>query len=397
MAHILDIAHKDLLQLLRDYKTFLFLLLMPILFTFLFGFAFGGFSAGSDSRLPVGILDEDQSWVGEQLQSLLKQSAVIRLVQEPSSRRLLEQKVADDKLAAAIVIPPRYGKVFLRDRSLRLIVITKTESTAWTTIESALLSALSRLDSAARTAAISERLTNGRIPYRYAFDRSLQAWEIPPITILETKSVALQGSKSTNDALAHTSPGMMLQFAIAGLMTCAHILVGERKSRCLQRMLTSAVSRFHILIGHYLAIFTLVFAQFLLLIVFAQFVLKVDYLRLPIATLVMALCAALCIAALGLLIGLLARNEDQAVVFSIVPMFVLAGLGGAWVPLEVTGETFQRIGHLSPVAWAMDGFKNITLRGLGFDSVLLPAAALIGYAGLFFALAFWRMNRLQER
>ncbi len=397
MTHILDIAHKDLLQLLRDYKTFLFLLLMPILFTFLFGFAFGGFGTGSDSRLPVGILDEDRSWVGEQLQSLLKQSEVIRLVPETSSRRLLEQKVADDKLAAAIVIPPRYGKVFLRDRSLRLIVITKTESTAWTTIESALLSALSRLDSAARTAAISERLTNGRIPYRYAFDRSLQAWETPPITILETKSVALQGSKSTNDALAHTSPGMMLQFAIAGLMTCAHILVGERKSRCLQRMLTSAVSRFHILIGHYLAIFTLVFAQFLLLIVFAQFVLKVDYLRLPIATLVMALCAALCIAALGLLIGLLARNEDQAVVFSIVPMFVLAGLGGAWVPLEVTGETFQRIGHLSPVAWAMDGFKNITLRGLGFDSVLLPAAALIGYAGLFFALAFWRMNRLQER
>ena len=44
MRRILDIAAKDLLQLLRDRKTFLFLLIMPILFTFLFGYAFGGFS-----------------------------------------------------------------------------------------------------------------------------------------------------------------------------------------------------------------------------------------------------------------------------------------------------------------------------------------------------------------
>jgi ABC-2 type transport system permease protein len=71
-------------------------------------------------------------------------------------------------------------------------------------------------------------------------------------------------------------------------------------------------------------------------------------------------------------------------------MFLLSGLGGAWVPLEVTGETFQAIGHLSPVAWAMDGVKNISIRGLGIESVMLPALALLGYATLFFALATWR-------
>jgi len=38
----------------------------------------------------------------------------------------------------------------------------------------------------------------------------------------------------------------------------------------------------------------------------------------------------------------------------------------------------------------MDGFKNVIVRGLGIDSVLLPAAALIGYAVLFFGLATWR-------
>lgn len=130
---------------------------------------------------------------------------------------------------------------------------------------------------------------------------------------------------------------------------------------------------------------------------FGQFFLKIDYLRVPEATLLVAFCAALCIAAMGLLIGVLARSEEQAISFSLIPMFVLSGLGGAWVPLELTGETFRAIGHISPVAWAMDGFKNITIRGFGFDSVLFPAAALAGYAVLFFALAVWRLSVAEEK
>ena len=46
MQRILDLTFKDLLQLLRDRMTFLFLLIMPILFTLLFGFATGAFSRG---------------------------------------------------------------------------------------------------------------------------------------------------------------------------------------------------------------------------------------------------------------------------------------------------------------------------------------------------------------
>jgi ABC-type multidrug transport system permease subunit len=67
------------------------------------------------------------------------------------------------------------------------------------------------------------------------------------------------------------------------------------------------------------------------------------------------------------------------------------------VPLEVTGSTFQTIGHVSPVAWAMDGFKNILLRGQGLESALLPSVALVGYAALFFVLAARRLSTAEEK
>jgi len=151
------------------------------------------------------------------------------------------------------------------------------------------------------------------------------------------------------------------------------------------------------LLGHYLAIVTMILCQFVILIVFGQLILKLDYLRAAGATLLVTLASALCIGALGLLIGVLAKSEEQAVMFSLIPMFILAGLGGAWVPLEITGPTFSTIGHISPVAWAMDGFENITSRGLGFSSVLVPAAALLGYTVLFFILAAWRLHKSEER
>ncbi|MBK7319728.1 ABC transporter permease [Candidatus Villigracilis affinis] len=398
MIRILDIAFKDLLQLSRDFKTFMFLLIMPILFTFLFGYAFGGFGGNeSDSRVPVGYISLDDNWVTDELHDLLDKSEVIRLDENIfRSASDLEKLVADGELAAAIIVPDGYGRAVLKDKTIRLTVLADTGTQAWTTIEAEILTAASRVDGAVRTAAIMEQFELEGVPFDYAFDEMLAAWDEPPIAIKETSSLVIEEG-GENNALAHTSPGMMLQFAIAGLLTAAQVIVTERKSRTLQRLLTTATRRIHIVLGHFLAIFLLIFTQFIILIIFGQFALQVNYLRLPSATLLVAFTAALCISAMGLLIGILARTEEQAITFSLVPMFVFSGLGGAWVPLEFTGKTFQTIGHISPVAWGMDGFENIVARGLGFESVLIPCAALAGYAIVFFILAVWRLNAAEEK
>jgi ABC-2 type transport system permease protein len=399
MIRILDITFKDLMQLTRDFKTFLFLLIMPIAFTFLMGFSSGSFSSGeSDSRLPIGYLDQDDRWISQSLHDMLNTSEVVRLEEYSSaSTSDLELLVAEGKLAAAVIVPHDYGKALLADKSVRLIVVADTGSTTWTTIEAELLTAVSRLDGAVRTATIMEDYIGDHAPFRYSYDKTLEAWDNPPIKVVETTSTAVEKEGSKNAGLAHLSPGMMLQFAIAGLLTAAQIIVTERRSRTLQRLLTTSARRIHILLGHYLAIFTLIFGEFVILITFGQFVLNVNYLRVPEATFLVAFSAALCISALGLLIGVFARNEEQAVTFSIIPMFVFACLGGAWVPLEITGETFQIIGHLTPIAWAMDGFKNVIVRGFGMESVLIPSAALAAYAILFFILSAWRLNSSEEK
>jgi ABC-2 type transport system permease protein len=395
MRHILDITSKDLSQILRDRKTFMFLLIMPVLFTLLFGFAFSRVGGGeSDPRLPVGYLDLDRSRVSADLKGLLASSAVIRL-NEQSAQELtgLEKQVSDENLVAAVIVPAGYGAALQSSQPLKLKVIASSGSQAGITTQRAILMAANRLASAATIAKIAS--LNGGGTFDEGLDKALADWQSPPVSVAETKSAVVAEMEKKNPTgltFAHTAPAMMLQFAIAGLLTSATMMVAERKTRCMQRLLTTSVSRPQILMGHYLAMFILTFVQFLILITFAQIIIKVDYLRQPLATLIMAVTAALFIAGLGLLIGALAKTDEQAIIFSLVPMFVFAGLGGAWVPLEVTGPTFQLIGHLSPVAWAMDGFKNIAARGLGLESIWLPATALVGYAVLFAGLAIWRFR-----
>jgi ABC-2 type transport system permease protein len=212
------------------------------------------------------------------------------------------------------------------------------------------------------------------------------------LELVKAQKVDDTTTKAKANPFTQSSPGMLVQFAIFGLVNTAVILVNERKSKTLQRLLTSSMNRSGIITGHLLAMFLIVFLQGIILVSFGQIFLGVDYLRQPLAVLLMVAALAIWIASLGLAIGVLVKGEEQVLVWSMFAMFLFSALGGCWFPLESTGSVFSLIGHLMPSAWAMDGFQNIVIRGLGFSSVLLPTAILMSYALAFFGLAVWRFK-----
>jgi len=409
---VLDLALKDLAQLVRDWKAAVFLIVMPIIFTLLFGLVFSGAGGEDDPRLPVGFLDQDYDNVlSGHLLTLLEASDAVRPVVLTGNAASAEERVSDGELAAAVIVPATYSKQILTDQEARLTVIVDTSSPAGTTARQSVQTAATRLRGAVKAARLSvwASTQSDQVELTFleeALEEAVAAWKQPPLTVTwikkhpsqATQSGAIAADEDDAEAVygandyAHSSAGMMVQFAMAGLIGAGEILLLERKSKALQRLLTTAISRAGIILGHFLAMFVMIFVQLALLIGFGQFALGVDYLRAPLPLLLMVVTLALWVASMGLLIGVLARTEDQVVIFAMIPMLLLSGLGGAWMPLEFTSETFQTIGHITPVAWAMDGLKNIVVRGLGLESVLLPASVLLAYAIVFFALAVWRFK-----
>jgi ABC-2 type transport system permease protein len=403
---IVDLAINDLRQLVRNWMTPVFLIAMPIGFTLFFGLIFAGTGGEEDPRLPVGFMDQDGgSVLSTRLFDLLDASDAVRPVVSDESIERMEKTVSDGDLVAAVIVPVGYsGRVFAGEDAA-LTVIVDDGTVAGSTARSAVQASVMRLRGAVKAAQLSAEALEAQggsadeAFLKEALDEAIEAWREPPLTVTRAQSgaVAEEDEEDKEGSVMATpygqsSPGMMVQFSIAGLIGAANILVLERKSRSLRRLLTTAISRMEIILGHYLTMFVMIFAQLALLISFGQLALGVDYAREPVATLLLAVTMSLWTASLGLLIGVLAKTEEQVIIFSMIPMFILSGLGGAWMPLEVTGETFQTIGHLLPTAWAMDGIQNIIVRGLGLESVLLPAGIMLLYAVAFFALAVWRFR-----
>ena len=82
------------------------------------------------------------------------------------------------------------------------------------------------------------------------------------------------------------------------------------------------------------------------------------------------------------------------ILYSLIAMFLFSAMGGTWFPLEAAGGAFATIGKAMPSAWAMNGYQNILIRGLGLESAWLPALVLSAYAFGFFILAVWRFKKM---
>ena len=402
---VIDLALKDLLQIVRDRRSAFFLVVMPILFTFFFGTIFGSSAAG-DPRLPVGFVSHDESdALSASLYTLLEASDAIRpVVLEGDEADSAAESVRDGDLAGAVIVPDGFGERILAGEEPRLTVVVDQNTPAGQTASSAVQVAATHLLGAIETARLSAEAFEVREGFeseaarRAYLDEALalaiEAWLQSPLTVTVEQSGTQTEEGETLSANVYTqsSPGMIVQFVVFGLNTSAMVLVLERRSRTLQRLLTTPITRTQVIAGHVLAMFTVVFLQQMFYIAFGQLAFGVDYMREPLAILLVMVTLALWVSSLGLLIGAAAKSEDQVIMWALMAMFVFSALGGAWFPLDVTGKTFAAIGHLMPTAWAMDGFQNIVLRGLGLNSVLLPAGVLLAYAVAFFGLAVWRFR-----
>jgi ABC-2 type transport system permease protein len=405
---ILDLALKDLSQMLRDKRSLLFIVAMPIVFTLFMGFAYRGGSQSdeeTDNRILLALVDP-------QPESRLNRMLFTRLVSSDSIKVLaMNEAEAMDafrkgEVAGVLVIPDGFSeqveagkaRVDPSRNDAQLNLIAEAASSEGQSIYQLLRVPISQLMSAVEIARISADVQSNPDEYSPAIELAWSKWDENSMLSLVRveQAVAEESSDWTGgNPYNQASPGILVQFAIFGLITSAQILLQERKTRTLQRLITTAMKPWEIVAGHLLAMFALTFLQTTMLVIFGQIALNVNYMSEPLGTLLVCVALGLWVASMGLLIGSVAKSDDQVILYSMIAMFLFSALGGTWFPLEAAGGAFGAIGRLMPSAWAMNGLQNILIRGLGLESIWMPTAILMAYAVLFFALAVWRFRKAE--
>ena len=399
---ILDIVTKDLSQIFRDKRSLLFLVAMPIVFTLFMGFAYkgGGESdAPTDTRIPLGWVNNDaDGYVAGQLFDMLSKSDTVRLVELTADT--VDDSVRNGEVAGALVVPVGYSGQASTGKDAQLTLVTDVNSTQGQSVFQSVRTSVMQLMSAVEISRLSaetvgkpedaSELTEG-------FASASQAWsETDSASLVKVEMVVAEekGDWYGDNPHNQSSPGMLVMFAIMGLVTSGQILVQERKLRTLQRMMSTSLKSWEIFAGHALAMFGVVFVQTILLVVFGQLILGVNYMHAPLGTLLVSISLGLWIASMGLFIGTLAKEDTQVVLFSLMAMFFFSAMGGVWFPLESSSGTYAAIGNATPSAWAMNGYQNILIRGLGLESVWMPTVVILAYALGFFLLAVWRFRKM---
>ena len=165
-------------------------------------------------------------------------------------------------------------------------------------------------------------------------------------------------------------------------------LIKERQSGTLRRLMTMPVSPLALLVGKLSAYVLVCLTQFALMLGAGCFLLPLlgtsglalDQRLWTVAPI--ALAAALAAAGYGIMVGTLARSYEQASMFGAVSVVIAAALGGIMIPVYVMPRYMQDISWVSPLAWGLNAFQDVFVRGGDLGAVYREITLLL----LFFAV-----------
>lgn len=158
----------------------------------------------------------------------------------------------------------------------------------------------------------------------------------------------------------------------------------ERGQGTLERLMASPLRRPEIVLGYMLGFTVLALIQAAEVLLFSLLVLHVH--NSGNVGLIFILAALMAIAAvnLGIFLSMFARTEFQAVQFIplvIVPQVLLAGI---IFPVSTEPGPLQVASHLVPLTYAVDGMRNIMIKGadLSWSSLQLDFGVVLGFCVL---------------
>ena len=406
LRKIFSIAALYLRTTYTSRATLIFSIAMPLIFTLVLGLAMGGMAPDDvpDSYLLL-IVDEDRSDLSASLIKKLDTNPILAV--EMMDKESAFAMVENDEALAGVLIPSGFETRAFQPDSVKLTFFQSADSVMRAQI---LLEAVNSASAEiAGSLAVAElslrvgeqiRLIDGddevaaQAYKQEAFSAAESAWDTREL--ISVKSQQVTRLESSLDVIPlganQSSPGMLVMFALFFTIGGSATLLVERDEGTLRRLLVMPLSKSTLMGGKLLGIFFGALIQMTIMILFGVFVLDLSWGQSPFALAMMLFSYAFASTALGLMIAALVKSSAQADAAGTIIVMALASLGGAWWPIEIVPAWMQKIALMLPTGWAMRGFQDIIVRGLGLTEILLEATVLLGFGLLFLAVGIWRFR-----
>jgi ABC-2 type transport system permease protein len=379
------IALTGVRRLLRDRSNIFFVFILPMLLILLLGAAFGG---GFEAR--VGILSVNAGALGEDLADHIEMVDSVT-TSAWDERAELVRAVERGRLEAAVIIPERYDEDLRAGRDVTVEFIARPDPSTQAmrnTIESLAVEQGSLL----RAAALASEFTDAS--YSQALETADRLAEEERSLTVEAVFVGDMNPFASLGMFELGAYSQLLLFVFLTSMTGSTALIESRRLGVSTRMLSTPTPVRMILLGEGLGRLGVALVQGVFIIVGSSLFFGVEW-GDPLGAAAIFFLFALGASGTAMLMGSVFRNAEQAGGVGVVVGIGLGALGGAMVPLavmEIFSPTLYRVAHLTPHAWAIEGFQTLIMRRGTIADITLELTVLLAFAVAMYTLGAWRLR-----
>jgi ABC-2 type transport system permease protein len=359
-SRLFSIIRKEFIQIMRDRRTLVIILIIPIMQLFLLGY-----SATNDIRnVPLAVFDQCRCAESRALLDAYRAADYFRIAYTVGSERELRGLIENGQARAAILIPPDYNQRLTAGDARVAFILDGSDPT----VASTALSAAQFIGQSHATILMTERLA------RSGLNLPLQ----PPLQVRTT--VWYNPDLVSSYFMIPGVIGMIL-YAITSILTATSV-VRERERGTIEQLIVTPIRPWELVIGKVLPYVILAFIDTLEVLALGHW-----WFGVPVRGdfgLILGCSGLLLLSGLGigLFASTIANTQQEAMLTVWMTLLPSIFLSGFFFPLEAMPKVLQWISYIIPLRYYLVIIRALLIKGVGAGPIWseILALALFGIA-----------------
>src|SRR5512143_3612684 len=366
-----SIIRKEFIQIMRDPRTLMLIIVMPILQLFLLGYA-----ATTDVKnISLAVWDQSQTPQSRALLDAFRSADYFRIAYTVGSQDEYRTLIERGQARAALIIPPDYGRRLSQGQAQVSMVLDGSDATVGGTA----LSAARLIGQAYSTNILAEQgaLTGRSFPFTPPVDVRTSVWYNPDLISAYFNIPGVIG--------------MILSF-ITALLTATAVVRGRERGTS-EQLIVTPIRSWELIVGKVLPYVILAFVDVIEVLIIGHWWFGVPVRGDLALILILSGLFALSSLGIGLFASTIANTQQEAVLSVMMTMLPSIFLSGFFFPIDAMPRFLQLVSYLIPLRYYLVIIRALLLKGVGVSALENEIAALALFAVLITGAATARFRK----
>jgi ABC-2 type transport system permease protein len=365
-----SIMRKEITQLVRDRRTLVTLITLPIVQLVLYGYL-----SNEVLHQPTIVWDQSNSEESRTLVASFEHTRYFAVTRRARNMAEIERRIDGGGAKIGIVIPPDYAATLRAGRPTQVLVIVDASDATSARVVLAVAGGIGARVSQDITIRQLER--RGQRPPPAPLDIRTRAWYNPD---LKSQIFIVPG------VLA-----VILQFTTT-FMSVA-VIVREREMGTLEQLVVTPIQPIELMLGKVLPLILVGYVNITFILLLAYFWFGVAVKGSLLLLYAMTLAFFFSSLGIGTLISTVARNFQQALQLSQLTLLPSILISGFLFPRESLPVALHWVGQALPLTYYIIVVRGILIKGVGLEHLWRQIIPLVVLALVVFGLAIARFQK----